>query len=87
MTKARPKANIKLVTTDPVAWIAAAKGDTAQAALNAGLADKLGDEVAFGERVKQVARQIFEAGEVSLAGIGPVSNLPDYKTIAAQLKN
>ncbi|WP_421760727.1 M16 family metallopeptidase [Devosia sp.] len=39
------------------------------------------------DRVKQVARQIFEAGEVSLAGIGPVSNLPDYKTIAAQLKN
>ncbi len=55
VTKARPKANIKLVTTDPVAWIAAAKGDTAQAALNAGLVDKLGDEVAFGERVKQVA--------------------------------
>ena len=39
------------------------------------------------DRVKQVARQIFEAGKVSLAGIGPVAKLPDYQTIAAQLKN
>ena len=39
------------------------------------------------DRVKQVARQIFDAGKVSLAGIGPVANLPDYKSIAAQLKN
>jgi predicted Zn-dependent peptidase len=39
------------------------------------------------DRVKQIARQIFEAGEVSLAGIGPVAKLPDYRDIAAQLKN
>ncbi|MDB5538732.1 MAG: Mitochondrial processing peptidase-like protein, partial [Devosia sp.] len=39
------------------------------------------------DRVKQVARQIFEAGKVSLAGIGPVAKLPDYRDIAAQLKN
>jgi predicted Zn-dependent peptidase len=39
------------------------------------------------DRVKQVARQIFSSGEVSLAGIGPVAKLPDYKSIAAQLKN
>ena len=39
------------------------------------------------ERVKTVARQIFDAGNVSLAGIGPVANLPDYRDIAAQLKN
>jgi protease-4 len=55
VAKARPKANIQLVTTDPAGWIAASKGDTAQAALAAGLVDKLGDEVAFGERVKAVA--------------------------------
>lgn len=55
VAKARPKANIKLVTGDPAGWMAAAKGDAAQAALSAGLVDKLGDEIAFGERVKAVA--------------------------------
>jgi len=39
------------------------------------------------DRVKQIARQIFEAGQVSLAGIGPVAKLPDYRDLAAQLKN
>jgi predicted Zn-dependent peptidase len=39
------------------------------------------------DRVKQVARQIFETDKVSLAGIGPVAKLPDYETIAAQMKN
>lgn len=39
------------------------------------------------DRVKQVARQIFDAGNVSLAGIGPVARLPDYRDIAAKLKN
>ena len=55
VSKARPKANLALATKDPAAWIAAAKGDSAQAALTAGLVDKLGDEVAFGERVKEIA--------------------------------
>jgi predicted Zn-dependent peptidase len=39
------------------------------------------------DRVKQIASQIFDTDKVSLAGIGPVANLPDYQTIAAQLKN
>ena len=39
------------------------------------------------ERVKEVARQVFDSGKVSLAGIGPVANLPDYRDIAAKLKN
>lgn len=39
------------------------------------------------DRVKQIARQVFDAGTVSLAGIGPVAKLPDYRDIAAQLKN
>ena len=53
--KARPKAQIEQITKDPVGWFAAAKGDAAQAALNAGLIDKVGDNVAFGERVKAIA--------------------------------
>jgi predicted Zn-dependent peptidase len=39
------------------------------------------------DRVKQIARQIFDTDKVSLAGIGPVDKLPDYQTIAAQLRN
>ncbi len=39
------------------------------------------------DRVKLVARQLFATDKVSLAGIGPVARLPDYQTIAAQLKN
>jgi predicted Zn-dependent peptidase len=39
------------------------------------------------DRVKQVARQILDAGNVSLAGIGPVDKLPDYRDISAQLKH
>ena len=53
--KARPKAQIEQITKDPVGWFTAAKGDGAQAALNAGLIDKIGDNVAFGERVKELA--------------------------------
>ncbi|MDO8358891.1 MAG: pitrilysin family protein [Devosia sp.] len=39
------------------------------------------------DRVKQIARTIFETGSVSLAGIGPVANLPDYAAITSRLKN
>ena len=53
--KARPAAKLDLVTKDPAGWYKAAKGDGAQAALAAGLVDKIGDEVTFGERVKQLA--------------------------------
>jgi len=55
VAKARPAAKLDLVTKDPVGWYKAAKGDGAQAALAAGLVDKIGDEVAFGQRVKQLA--------------------------------
>jgi predicted Zn-dependent peptidase len=39
------------------------------------------------DRVKLIARQIFDTDKVSLAGIGPVAKLPDYQTIAGQLRN
>ncbi len=38
------------------------------------------------DRVKQVARQILGAGAISLAGIGPVANLPDYQAITDRLR-
>ena len=52
--RARPKANIAAVTGDPVAVVAAARGDLATAALRAGLVDKLGNRVQFRERVAQL---------------------------------
>jgi protease IV len=51
VAKARPKANIRLVTSDPVGWSKASGGDLAKAALAAGLVDRIGDDVAFGDRV------------------------------------
>jgi protease IV len=53
--KARPKLDLATVTGDPVGWIEASKGDLAKAALAAGLVDKIGDRVAFGERVAEIA--------------------------------
>lgn len=55
VAKARPKANIALVSSDPVGWLKASGGDAAKAARAAGLVDRLGDEVAFGNRVAELA--------------------------------
>jgi protease-4 len=51
VAKARPKANIQLVTSDPVGWIKASGGDAAKAAQAAGLVDRIGTRVDFGKRV------------------------------------
>ena len=53
--RARPRANIDLATTDPVGWLRASGGDGAKAALSAGLIDRIGTRVEFGQRVAQVA--------------------------------
>jgi protease-4 len=53
--KARPKLALARVTGDPVAWIESAGGDLAQAALGAGLVDRLGDPIQFGARVAEIA--------------------------------
>ncbi len=53
--KARPSANLTLVTGQPVEWLAGARGDSAQAAKQAGLVDHIGDWVAFGNRVAKLA--------------------------------
>ena len=52
--RARPKANIALVTGDPVKWVAASGGDAAKAAVAAGLVDRIGDQVSFGKRVAEI---------------------------------
>lgn len=55
VTKARPKARIATIVADPVAGLPGAQGSLAQAALSAGLVDRLGDRVAFGKRVAAIA--------------------------------
>ena len=54
VAKARPQAKLDLVIKDPVGWYKAAGGDGAKAAVAAGLADKIGDNVAFGQRVQEL---------------------------------
>ena len=53
--KARPKIDIDRVAQTPAEWVASADGDIAEAALDAGIVDKLGSWTAFGERVAEIA--------------------------------
>lgn len=53
--KVRPKMRLEQVTQQPVEWVQEHSGDLASAALRAGLVDKLGSRVDFGERVKELA--------------------------------
>ncbi|EAQ29144.1 periplasmic serine protease [Erythrobacter sp. NAP1] len=52
--KARPSLDLDRVIGDPVAWVEASSGDLAEAALEAGLVDNLGDSVEFGTRVAEI---------------------------------
>ncbi len=60
--KARPKADLALATTDPAKWVRDNGNDAAQAALKSGLVDKIGDRVAFGKRVAEIAGADEDAG-------------------------
>ncbi len=51
---ARPRAKVAAYATNPAAAALATRGDLAQAALDAGLVDKLGDRIAFGQRVASI---------------------------------
>jgi protease-4 len=57
IAKARPDADIDRVTSDPVGWIEAARGNPARAALQAGLVDKVGSRIDFGKRVAEITGQ------------------------------
>ena len=63
--KARPGADLDRVVKTPADWIEAAEGDLAQAALDAGLVDKLG------------SRDEFNARVVELVGADKWSKLPN----------
>ncbi|WP_338241229.1 signal peptide peptidase SppA [Aurantiacibacter hainanensis] len=51
VTSARPQADIDLVTEDVAGWLAASNNDIAQASLAAGLVDRIGTRVEWGERI------------------------------------
>ena len=51
----RPKAQVAAFLTQPQTPVLAANGDVAQANLRGGLVDKLGDRIAFGKRVAEIA--------------------------------
>lgn len=55
VTKARPTMDLDRVIRDPVSWVEGSSGDIAEAALEAGLVDRLGDRVEFGDRVAEIA--------------------------------
>lgn len=60
--KARPKANLAPLLTDPEKWVADSGGDAAQAALKSGLVDRVGDRVDFGKRVAELVGADEDAG-------------------------
>ncbi|MEH3047526.1 signal peptide peptidase SppA [Sphingomonas adhaesiva] len=55
VARARPRAQVMPLLTRPDLVVQATGGDVAQANLRAGLVDKLGDRIAFGRRVGQIA--------------------------------
>jgi len=55
IAKARPKARIDDFLTKPDEVVAAAQGDVAKANVSYGLVDQLGDRVAFGKHVAEIA--------------------------------
>jgi protease-4 len=53
--KARPRANLALVTRDPIGWLRASGGDFAKASQAAGLIDRIGTPSDFATRVAQLS--------------------------------
>jgi protease-4 len=67
--RARPKAQVAAYATSPTERIAASRGDMAQAALAAGLVDRLGDRTAFGKRLAEIVGAEDEKVPGSFKGI------------------
>jgi protease IV len=53
--QARPRAQVAAYAQDPARFIAAAGGDMARAAVQAGLVDRIGDRIAFGRRMAELS--------------------------------
>ncbi|RPF71949.1 signal peptide peptidase SppA [Aurantiacibacter spongiae] len=74
VNRARPEANIDLVTSDIDSWLSASNNDLAEAALAAGLADRIGTRAEWGERIAQVVgadEWSNEPGSFNATGFDP----------------
>ncbi|HEX8215086.1 MAG TPA: signal peptide peptidase SppA [Allosphingosinicella sp.] len=60
--QARPKAQVAAYAAAPAQRLAAAEGDMAKAAMNAGLVDKIGDRFGFEKRMAELAGEDSEDG-------------------------
>ncbi|PZU10844.1 signal peptide peptidase SppA [Sphingomonas sp.] len=77
VSKARPKARLAPYISDPAGALERAGNDTGKAALDAGLVDRLGDRIAFGKRVAQLA------GAPTSGKSGDYQSLPLDRYLAA----
>lgn len=77
--KARPAARIRDYLADPLALLRANGGDTAKAALAAGLVDKLGDPVAFGVHVASIVGEASDERPGDYAAVPFDSYLRKHK--------
>lgn len=66
--KARPKANLALVTRDPVGWLRASGGDLSRASKAAGLIDRTGTPTDFADRVAQLSGNKAKASSGEIVG-------------------
>jgi protease-4 len=62
VAQARPKAKVAAYAAAPAQQMAAARGDLARAALNAGLVDKIGDRMGFEKHMAKLAGEDSEKG-------------------------
>jgi protease-4 len=60
VARARPKAQIAAYVADPGTRVAAAGGDLAKAALDAGLVDRVGDREALGRRIAEITGSEYD---------------------------
>ena len=67
--QARPQARVQPYAADPAGAVAAAGGSEAEAARTAGLVDRLGDRIAFGQRVAALAGADAQNGPGSYASM------------------
>ena len=79
--QSRPKANVDLFLTNMNGAVAAAGGDMAKAALQAGLVDRIGDRQAFESRLAELGGGAGDRGEAfkRVALSSYVSNVVDQK--------
>ncbi len=69
VAKARPKAKVTDYLTNTVALMKANAGDAAKTAVGVGFVDKLGDDIAFGKRVADLAGEADSGGPGDFAAI------------------